>query len=89
MWFRCESCGVELRLGLKLRVLCALTMCVVGLSLCLTFPWMHEVIHERESKAAELALGAFLPYLVIPLQVIVLFVPLILYSHFRGRLETR
>lgn len=83
----CICCGSVLETGLFVRFLCVVTFCAVLVSFVYTFPVMHDVIHSQPNKIARFLLDIFLPYIVIPLQVILLFVPVAAYTWIWGKLE--
>ncbi len=85
--FECNSCGAILKTGLMIRTFSIITFGVIVVSFFFTFPILDEVIHSHSSKKIKFILSTFLPYIVIPLQVVILFIPVVLYTWIWGKIE--
>jgi len=85
--FECPFCDAVLRLDWFTRFLCMITLGIVLLSFCFTFPVMDELIDAQTGRVMPHIVDYILPYIVIPLQVVVLFIPVALYAWLCGRLR--
>jgi len=85
--WQCACCGATLRVTLLTRCLCVLTFCVVLASFIYTFPQMHHVIHSQPNATVRSLLDMFLPFVVIPVQVTLLFLPVVIHTWLRGRFQ--
>jgi len=87
--FECGSCGAILKTGLMIRILVSVTFVSVLASFLYTFPRIDKVIHSysHSHKTINVILQMFLPYIVIPLQVVILFIPVTVYTWIWGKLE--
>ena len=83
---RCRSCGAILRTGTLIRVLCLVTLGVALASFLYTFPAMSNFIDSRSDETTWTLLGTFLPYVIIPVQVVLFFIPTVAYTWRWGRL---
>lgn len=65
------------------------TFVMVFASFFYTFPRIDQVIHAyaHSHKTFTVVLQMFLPYIVIALQVVVLFIPAVVYTWLWGKLE--
>jgi hypothetical protein len=85
--FQCDCCGVTLKTAALIRFLCIASICA-GLGTCIyTFPLMYHTVHSQSNTFARLLLDLFLPYIVIPVQIAVMFIPAAVYTWKWGRLE--
>ena len=84
---RCAGCGATLRVTLLTRCLCVLTFCVVFASFIYTFPLMYDFIHSQPNATVRSLLEMFLPFVVIPVQVTLLFLPVGIHTWMWGRLQ--
>jgi len=86
-YFECGCCGATLKTALFIQVLCILSLCVALGSFVYSFPIMYDVIHSQSNSVVQFLLGLVFPYVVIPLQVIAMFVPVALYTWIWGKLK--
>lgn len=84
--FQWGSSVAILKTSALVQFLCIVSLCVALGSVSYTFPIMHDVIQSQSSKVARFLVDLLLPYIVILLQVTVLFVPA-LYAWRWGKLE--
>jgi len=87
--FECDFCGAILKTGLMTRIFVIVTFVSVLASFFYTFPRMDKVIHSysHSHKTINVILQMFLPYIVIPFQVVILFIPVTVYTWVWGKLE--
>jgi hypothetical protein len=85
--FDCNSCGIALKTGPGIRATIIVTLAVVFASLFLTFPVLDELVYSEPDQAIRFLIRMTLPYLIIVLQVILLFIPAAVYIWIWGRLE--
>ena len=84
---RCAGCGATLRVTLLTRCLCVLTFVIVFASFVYTFPLMYDFIHSQSNATVRGLLDMFLPFVVIPVQVTLLFLPVGIHTWLWGRLQ--
>ena len=84
---QCRSCGATLKATALTRFLCVVTLLVALGSFAYTFPVMSDFIDSQPNQTARTLLGLFLPYVVIPAQVVLFFIPTIAYTWRWGRLR--
>ncbi len=85
--FECNFCGAILKTGLNIRIFIIITLGIVAASFFYTFPRMDEVHHLYSNKIIKVILHILIPYIIIPLQVVILFIPVSLYTWLWGKLE--
>ncbi len=85
--FECIFCGAILKTDLIVRIFCITTFGIVVASFFFTFSIMEEVIHSHSNKITKGILRGFLPYIVIPFQVVILFTPVALFTWIWGKLK--
>ena len=87
--FECDFCGAILKTGLMIRIFVIVTFVIVLASFFYTFPRMDKVIHSysHSHKTSKVILQMFLPYIIIPIQVVILFIPVTVYAWIWGKLE--
>lgn len=85
--FECIFCGAILKTGLIVRIFCITTFGVVLASFFFIFPIIEEIIGSHSSKMIRLIFRGFLPYIVIPFQVVILFTPVALFAWIWGKLK--
>jgi hypothetical protein len=69
------------------RGLCIITFGIVVVSFFFTFPVMDDIIASQTGPILPFIVDELLPYVAIPLQVVLLFLPAALYAWFFGRLR--
>jgi hypothetical protein len=85
----CASCRALLKPARALTVVYIVSMGVVFLSFFFSFPLLYDIAHSPASSSWWVVLKYFLPYLVIPAQVTVLFIPALVYTVIWGKLVKR
>jgi hypothetical protein len=63
------------------------TFILIAVSFYYTFPLMHDFIHSFPDSKKKTLLDFFLPLILIPAQVLVLFIPVMIYARFGGKVE--
>jgi len=69
------------------RGLCIVTFGIVVASFFFMFPVMDEIIESQTGNILPYIVDELLPYVVIPLQVVLLYLPVALYAWVFGRLR--
>jgi len=85
--FACRSCGAKLQTGLSVKVFCITTFGAIAVSFYFTFPIMYDFIHSQSSSLLKFLLDMLLPLVAIILQVVIIFIPVSLYTWKWGKLE--
>ena len=78
--FSCRTCNAILKTGMSVKILCVFTFCALAVSFYFTFPVMYDFIHSQSNSLLEFLLDMLLPLLAIILQVVIIFIPVSLYT---------
>ena len=81
----CASCRALLKPARALNVVYIVSMGVVFLSFFFSFLLLYDIAYSATSSSWYAVLNYFLPYLVIPVQVTVLFIPALVYTVTLGK----
>ena len=85
--FQCAKCATTLIMDGITRGLCIVTFGIVIASFFFTFPVMDEIIESQTGTFLPYIIEELLPVVVIPLQVVLLYIPVALFAWVLGRLR--